>query len=470
MNSMIERSFSQSRHTWIINIHKLGRFFSRPTPERLLTFGFILLIAIGTTLLCLPDCARDGHGPRFIDALFTATSAVCVTGLVIFDTNVQWSIGGQIIILALIQCGALGIMSVVTLYSVLTGKQVGLTQRLAIKDTISQFSLGNVVNVFKRILTITFAIELSGALLLAIILVPRYGWVGGLWRSLFHAVSAFCNAGFDLFGTGQRPFASLTLFNTNVWLLMITGILIMIGGLGFIVWYDIAIVRRLSRFSLHTKIVILMTAILILAGAFGFLVLEQNHALKDLSWDRKIVNALFSSITARTAGFNSVPMDHFHDSSNLLSILLMFIGAAPGSTGGGIKVTTYYVLIMSVSAFIRGHHDVHAFGWRIPLDIISKSVSILILGATVILLATFILIANGAGNFMQSLFEVSSAFGTVGLSLGITAELTIVSKVTLILVMLIGRIGPIMAVMAFTDRQEKSRMIYRFPEGKISVG
>jgi len=326
-------------------MNKLRGFAAKPTPAKILSAGFIILISLGAFLLWMPFSARNGKSTAFIDAFFTATSAVCVTGLVVVDTNSHWSLIGQIIILLLIQIGALGIMSIVTLFAVFTGKNMGLTQRLAIRDSISHFSLVNIVNTFKRILMVTLVIEGFGALLIAIVLVPQYGWLGGFWRSIFHAISAFCNAGFDIFGTTQNPFASLTEFNKNIFILIITGILIVLGGLGFIVWQDIYVNKKFKKFSLHSKIVIAMTATLLLIGTMGFLAFESNHAFKDLSWVHKITNSLFCSITARTAGFNTVRMENMMDTSNLLTIILMFIGAAPGSTAGGIKVTTIYIVI-----------------------------------------------------------------------------------------------------------------------------
>ncbi len=454
----------------MLNLQKIRQIIVRPTPSKMLAFGLLALILVGASLLCLPISTRSGNGAAFLDALFTATSAVCVTGLVIADTNVYWSIFGQTIILLLIQIGALGIMSVVTLYVVFSGRNVSLTQRMAIKDSINHYSLANIVNTFLRILIVTLVVEGIGALLFAIVLVPEFGWSGGLWRSVFHSISAFCNAGFDLFGTPANPYSSLSNFQNNGFLLIITCALIIIGGIGFVVWQDMAEKRRFSKFSLHTKIVLSMTVTLLLIGTIGFMLFEYSRDAHGLTWPYRLINAFFNSVTARTAGFNTTPMNNMSDSSNLLTIVLMFIGAAPGSTAGGIKVTTIYVLIVAVRSFMRGRSDIYGFNWRISMDVVVKSISILLLGASVIILATLILMNNGAGNISQTLFETTSAFGTVGLSMGITPTLPAASKLMLIIVMYLGRTGPITAVMAFSVIQENVKMNYRFPEGKIMVG
>ncbi|MDW7657749.1 MAG: potassium transporter TrkG [Bacillota bacterium] len=361
-------------------------------------------------------------------------------------------------------------MSIVTLYAVFSRKSVSLTQRLAIKDSINHYSLANVVKTFLRILTVTIIVEGIGAVLIAIVLVPQYGWGGGIWRSVFHSISAFCNAGFDLFGTTDNQYTSLSTYQTNGLMLLVTCALIIIGGIGFMVWQDISEKRKFSKFSLHTKIILIMTLLLIMIGTAGFFLFEYAGNTHGLPWLYRIMNSFFNSVTARTAGFNTTSMDKMTDSSNLLSILLMFIGAAPGSTAGGIKVTTFYVLIVAVQSFIRGRSDVYAFRWRISMDIVVKSLAILLLGSSIIILAALIIISSGAVGFKQALFETTSAFGTVGLSMGITPTLPATSKIVLVIVMFLGRTGPITAVMAFSVIQERAKVSYRYPEGKITVG
>lgn len=440
------------------------------SPARIIFLGFAALIILGAFLLTLPISAKSGESTAFTDALFTSASSVCVTGLVVVDTNTYWSLFGKTVILLLIQIGALGIMSVAALFSVITGKKLGLTQRLAIKETISNFTLESIVKVFKGIVIVTLIIEGFGAVLTSIVLIPIYGPVKGIAKSFFHSVSAFCNAGFDVFGTDADKFTSLTGFKGNYLMLLTTALLIILGGLGFIVWNDIAVNRRFSRFTLHTKIVIVSTVFLLLAGTIGYLAFESGNSMKELPLHVQILNSFFSSVSARTAGFNTLSLDKLNEASGLLTIILMFIGAAPGSTAGGIKLTTMFVLVLTVIAFLRGRNEIQVFKRRIAVDVISKAVSIFILSIALIMFTTIILLINKEGRLLQALFEATSAFGTVGLSTGITPHLNDISKYMLIITMFLGRIGTITAVAAFTSMQEKDNITYRYPEGKITVG
>lgn len=449
---------------------KTIRLAKRMTPARMIFLGFVLLIFLGALILSLPISSASGHGTRFTDALFTATSSVCVTGLVVVDTNTYWSFFGKTVILLLIQIGALGIMSVVTLFSVITGRALGLKQRMALKESISNFSIENIVAVFLRILKITLIVEGAGALLVSFTLIPRFGFWPGLAKSIFHAISAFCNAGFDVFGTAGNQFTSLTGFKNNSLLLLVTAGLIIFGGLGFIVWEDISKNRKLSRLSLHTKIVLVMTVILLTAGTAVYLSFESGGTMGEMSFSEKLLNSFFSSVSTRTAGFNSVSMDDLHPVTGLSTLLLMLIGAAPGSTAGGIKITTVFVLTLTVITFLRGRSDIQVFKRRISADIVSKAVSIFLLGLTMVFVATAVLLANNEGTFFQSLFETVSAFGTVGLSTGITPGLSDVSRYTLMVTMLLGRVGTITVFAAFTSMQRQEHATYRYPEGKITVG
>ena len=442
----------------------------RITPARMIFLGFVLLILFGTLLLSLPISAKNGSNTNFMDALFTATSSVCVTGLVVVDTNTYWSMFGKIIILMLIQIGALGIMSVVTLLSVITGKNLGLSQRMAIKESISNYSLENIVVIFKNILKVTLIIESIGAIITSIELIPIYGLFVGIGKSIFHSVSAFCNAGFDVFGTDSDKYTSLTNFHSNFLMLLTTSALIILGGLGFIVWDDIIKNKRFSRFTLHTKIVLTMTVLLIVAGTVLFMIFEKDNTMNGFPLPIKALNSFFQSVTSRTAGFNSVSLSEMKSITGLITIILMFIGAAPGSTAGGIKTTTLFVLIITVISFIRGHNEVHIFKRRITSDIIIKAISIVILSFTLILITTIVLLINNEGTLLQTLFEATSAFGTVGLSTGITPNLCDISKYQLIITMFLGRVGIITTFAAFTAKQGKENVTYRYPEGKITVG
>lgn len=441
----------------------------RLTPARMIVLGFVMLILLGALLLCLPVSSNDGRATSFTDSLFTSVSAVCVTGLVVVDTNLHWSVFGKAVILLLIQAGALGIMSVTSFFLMIAGKKVGLTQRLALKDSLSGFSREGLVSLLRRIVAFTFLVEGMGTFLTAFALVPVYGFFEGVARSLFHAVSAFCNAGFDLFGTQGEPFRSLTPFRDNGYMLLVTALLIILGGLGYMVVHDVVSNRRFSRLMLHTKIVLIVTAGLLLAGALGYGILESRTTLKDLPFPIKAANAFFSSATARTAGFNSLQMADMSEGSSLLTIVLMFIGAAPGSTAGGVKVTTVFVIGLIVWTYLRGRDEPQAFKRRIGAEAMGKAVSIMMLAILLILISTGVLLSNPQIRFLQALFESTSAFGTVGLSLGITPDINWISKYQLMIVMLVGRIGPLTMVAAFlTSKGQDSS--HRYPEGQIMVG
>ncbi|HZK39213.1 MAG TPA: potassium transporter TrkG [Clostridia bacterium] len=443
---------------------------ARVTPARIIITGFILLILFGAFLLALPISSKSGHATGIFNALFTATSSVCVTGLVVVDTNTYWSLFGKVVILALIQIGALGIMSVVTVFAVVTGKSLGLKQRLALKESISNYSLENITSVFKGILKMSLILEGVGALIVSFVLVPIYGPIVGIGKSVFHAVSSFCNAGFDVFGSEGDRFTSLTNFNNSFVMLLTTAALIIVGGLGFIVWNDIGHNKRWSRLALHTKIVLLITAALLTAGTLIYMVFESKNTMAGMGLHTKLLNAFFHSSSARTAGFESLPLDEMNTVPGLFTIILMFIGAAPGSTGGGVKVTVIFVLAATMFSFLRGHHEVQVFERRITSETIYKCVSIFLLSATLVAITTMVLLINNEGTLMQTLFESVSAFGTVGLTTGITTKLGDVSKVQLIITMFLGRVGTITAFAALTSGEGQNNLAYRCPEGKIVVG
>lgn len=444
--------------------------YVRLTPARIIFFGFVILILLGTLLLSLPISSSSGNSTRFTDALFTATSSVCVTGLVVVDTNTYWSLFGKCVILLLIQIGALGIMSVVTLFSVITGKNLGLTHRMTLKESISNYSLQNIVTMFKNIVRVTLIIESAGAVIISIKLIPIYGVSEGILKSIFHSVSSFCNAGFDVFGTDTNRFPSLTGFVGSPTMLLTTSALIIIGGLGFIVWEDLWKNRKFSKLTLHTKIVLIMTGMLLAVGFISYLFFESEQTMKGLSFPEKLANAFFQSVSARTAGFNTFSFEEMNTVTCVITIVLMLIGAAPGSTAGGIKVTTLFVLIAITVSYLKGRTEVHAFKKRISTDIINKAVTIFLLSLTLVMLATIVLLANNEGSLKQTLFEAVSAYGTVGMSTGITPNLSDISRITLIVTMLLGRVGVLTAFTTFTSMMGKENITYRYPEGKITVG
>lgn len=442
------------------------------SPPQIIVFGFTILIILGTVLLSLPISSKSGQGIGFEDALFTATSAVCVTGLVVVDTYSHWTVFGQTVILLLIQIGGLGIMSMATLFSLVLGRKMGLKARLTIQESLSDFTLSGVVKMLRNILIVTLVIELIGAVLLSTRLIPLYGLQNGVFKSVFHSVSAFCNAGFDIFGTPNNQFTSLVYFRNDPVLLLTICTLFIVGGLGFIVWRDVVIVRKFSNFMLHTKVVLLATFILTISGTILILLFEFNNSstLKELPLMSKLINSFFHSVTPRTAGFNTLPMNTMTEPSKFITILLMFIGAAPGSTGGGIKVTTFSIIIIAIISYIKGNESVSIMYRRVPDTILKKALLLVTLSMCFVFITTMFLLIGNEGNFMQVLFESTSAFGTVGLSTGITPNLSTLSKYIITITMLVGRVGPLSAVLSLALRQNSKDLIYKYPEGKITVG
>lgn len=441
------------------------------SPTQIIVGGFIILILAGAILLTLPISASSERA-SFIDALFTATSAACVTGLIVKDTNTFWSPFGKTVIISLIQIGGLGIMSLSTIFSIILRRKIGVKERLTIQESISETSLSGIVRTIKNIIIATFIIESIGAALLSTQFIPRFGIVHGIIKSYFHSISAFCNAGFDLLSQGGAKFVSLVPYQDNFIILLTISGLIITGGMGFIVWKDIFNNRKLSKLSLHTKVVLLASTVLIISGTVLFLLLEWNNSetLGSMSIRHKILNAFFASVTPRTAGFNSINIAEMSDASNFLTIILMFIGAAPGSTGGGIKVTTFSVILFTLVSSIKGNNDVNIMKRHIPVSIIFKSISIAVISFSIIVITTMILNLNNEGTFLECLYEATSAFGTVGLTAGITPKLETSSKIIVLLTMFLGRVGPLSAAIAFTQKQLKRSELYKYPEGRITVG
>jgi len=441
------------------------------SPTQIIVVGFIILILIGTVLLSLP-ISSNGQRASFINALFTATSATCVTGLIVHDTNTFWSPFGKVVIILLIQIGGLGIMSMSTIFAIMMRRSIGMKERLIIQESINEFSLSGVVRTIKNILIFTLVIETCGAIILATQFIPVYGFFNGIFKSFFHAISAFCNAGFDILGQEGSKFASLVPYQNNPVIILTISLLIIIGGLGFIVWKDLVNTKKFNKLSLHSRIVLIITTILLVSGTIFFLVLEGSNpkTMGSMTIGGKLLNSFFASVTPRTAGFNSVNITDMKDASHFMTIILMFIGAAPGSTGGGIKVTTFGVIIFTLISSIRGNSEVNMLNRRVPMSIITKSISITTISMFVIIITTMVLTLNHEGTFLASLYEATSAFATVGVSTGITPTLKISSKIFIIITMFLGRVGPLSAAIAFTLKRKKKSNLYNYPEGRISVG
>lgn len=441
-------------------------------PERILALGFLVVILVGTVLLAMPLASANGESIGLFNSLFTATSAVCVTGLVAVDTGRALSLFGQVILILLIQLGGLGFMIFATLIMQALGRRISLRGQVLIRESLNVSTLSGLLRLSRWYGGIALLIEGAGAVLLGIRFVPAYGWSKGAWFAVFHSISAFCNAGFDLFG----GFQSLTNFASDPLVLLTISALITLGGLGFAVLLEVWQKKHSGwrGFSLHTKVVLVVSGGLLLAGTVFYALVEWNNprtlaAGDPPAWVR-ILNALFQSVTMRTAGFNSVDLAGMRDSSKLMSVILMFIGASPASTGGGVKTTTMSVLLLIVLSVVRGQEQVNIFGKRLPSGLMRRALSILFIYLTMLLAGVMILtLAEGDGYPLSDLMmEAASALATVGVSSIGTPRMTLVSRVTLIAMMYLGRVGPMTLAFALASRQGSDRL--RYPEENLMIG
>lgn len=433
-------------------------------PPRVLALGFGALILVGAILLNLPIASQNGESIGFINSLFTSASAVCVTGLVVVNTAEHWSLFGQLVIIILIQMGALGFMTMATIVALLMGKKITLKERLVIKEQLNQEIMSGLVRLTKYVIFSTFLLEIIGAILLSTRFIPKYGPIKGLWFSIFHSISAFCNAGFDILGNSIVPFAGDIVINLTICSLII------IGGLGFSVYIDISQKRSFRKLHLHSKLVIAVSSILIIAGMFLILIVERTNpdTLLHLTRKDKLLASFFQSVISRTAGFNSVDISRLYDTTGFIMIILMYIGGSPGSTAGGIKTTTFGTIILTTIAVVRGNRDVSVFNRRLSQDIINRSLAIATIGLILIISVSVLLTLTEEGSFLDLLFETTSAFGTVGLTRGITPNLSNIGKIVITITMYLGRVGPL--TMAFAFAQKQKQALYRYCEGNIIVG
>lgn len=430
-------------------------------PAHVIFISFLSLIMLGTLLLLVPLASMDQSSPSFIDALFTATSATCVTGLVVLDTGTSWSLFGQIVILFLIQAGGLGLITLATFFTTVIGKKIGLRGRLAAQEQMNFITFTGIVDLIKKIIIVTFFVELIGAALFAIRFIPRFG-TRGIYMSVFHSISSFNNAGFDIMGS----FSSLTSYTSDSYMLLITSFLIIFGGLGFMVWHDVYTNRKFKNLLLHSKMVIIMTFILLIAGTFFFVVFEGSN----MPSGSRILNSFFMSVSSRTAGFNTIDISSMSETTKIFNSILMFIGAAPGSTAGGIKVTTTAIILAVIVSQIKGRQETLVFGKIIPSTVIMKALTISGLSLIWVITVTTIILGIEGGSFIDMLYETVSAFGTVGLSTGLTQEAQTLSKLLLTITMFLGRIGPLTFAITITIKSEKKFANTVHPEGKIAVG
>ena len=440
------------------------------SPIRIIVISFFCVITTGALLLKLPFATVDGNIP-LIDAFFTATSATCVTGLVVFDTFAKFTFFGQLVIIAMIQIGGLGLVTFTTFFSLIIGKRLGLHSLKLAGENAGMPNFAQMKEFIRKIIMITFACELVGAVLFMFVFIPQFG-LEGIWISLFTAISAFCNAGFDLFGQ-LAEYSSLTTYASNWFVLAVVSLLIISGGLGFIVWNDLLLYKKNKKIMLHSKIVLLMTVGLILVGTVLIAGLEWNNpnTLGSMSTFEKISNSMFQSITSRTAGFNSIDLLQMDGVSKFVVTTLMFIGAAPGSTGGGIKVTTVAILIGTVASVVRGKEETTILGRQINKKLVYRSLSITVIAMLVVLVATTVLMYSPMTgfSFIDYMFEAVSAFGTVGLTVGVTVQMESFAKMIMILTMFIGRVGPVTFAVSLAGRQINSKKAV-LPEGNITIG
>ena len=431
---------------------------------RMILISFVLMILTGAILLCLPWASTGAEEVTFLDALFTSTSAACVTGLVVFDTATQWTLFGRTVILILIQIGGLGVVTAATALLSMTRAQIGLLPRLAVQDAVSAPQIGGVVRFMRFLVAGTFCIEGIGALCLLPVFAGQFGLWKGLGYAIFHSVSAFCNAGFDLMGT-QQQFSSLTSFSANAAVNITIMLLIILGGLGFLTWSDLISCRfRLRKLRLQSKIILTSTAALILLPALYFYFCE----FRGNSGSERLLLSLFQAVTPRTAGFNTADYAQMSEGSWLITIILMMIGGAPGSTAGGMKVTTMAVLLLSSGTFLQRRNQVNCFHRRIENDAIRNAMALLTLYIFLLLGGTLLISSLEELPILPSMFECASALGTVGLTTGITTGLCSLSKALLISFMFFGRIGGLTLGYAFASSAVTN--IGRMPVEKVSVG
>ncbi|RDY25607.1 Trk family potassium uptake protein [Romboutsia weinsteinii] len=442
-------------------------------PTQIMVMGFALVILIGGFLLNLPIATQSGESIGFLDALFTSTSAVCVTGLIVVDTSTYWSFFGQLIIITLIQIGGLGFMTIATLFALITKKKIKLRERLLIQESLNQMDLSGLVKLTRYVIMITFIIEGVGILLLSTVFIPQFGLEKGIWYSIFHGISAFCNAGFDLMGVVSGPFSSLMSYVNNFTVTMTISSLIILGGIGFPVMLDIIKYRKTRKLNLHSKMVLFTTAMLIGIGMVFILIVDYNNpnTLGPLNLGGKLLASFFQSVTARTAGFNTVDLALLHEGSIFVMIILMFIGASPASTGGGIKVTTLATLILTVRGFIFGKSDIEVYERRIGQSTVRKSLGIFFIGISMVVIGTLLIsVTDPKFTLVEAGFEVVSAFATVGLSIGGTPSLSTIGKILIMIFMFMGRVGSLTIFMALLSKGPKNNQPIRYPEGRIIVG
>lgn len=434
------------------------------TSFQIIILGFLSLIILGSLLLMLPFATRDGEGAAFADAIFTATSATCVTGLVVRDTATYWSVFGQSVILILIQIGGMGIVTAAVAFVSVSGRKIGLMQRSTMQEAVSAHHLGGIVRLTKFILKTMVFIEILGAVLLSPYFIKDFGVMKGIWYSVFHSVSAFCNAGFDLMGA-KEPFSSLTSYSSRPFLNITIMALIIIGGIGFLTWEDIKKNRfHFRKYRMQSKVILTVSAVLIILPALYFFFFEYSA----LPANERIFTSLFQSVTTRTAGFNTTDLSTFSETGQMLTILLMLTGGSPGSTAGGMKTTTIAVLVAAAFSVFGRKENAQVFKRRISDNTVKNAATIFLMYIVLFVGGGMIISRIENIPLLTCLFETASAIGTVGLTLGITTQIGIISRFIIILLMFFGRVGGLTLVFAATKALITNEN--KYPQEKITVG
>ncbi len=449
--------------------NKLRKRLYNLSYTKIVAGGYLALLIIGTFLLMLPVASKSGEWTPLADALTTATSASCVTGLIVFDTFTHWSFFGQAVLILLIQVGGLGYMTIITLISVLIGRKIGIRERGLLKESTNALQMGGLISLAKKAIIGTLLFEGAGAVVLSLCFLKYFEPLKAVWFGIFHSVSAFCNAGFDLMGSIE-PYSSLTQFYSDPVVLITICILIFTGGIGFIVWNDCCTHKfRIHKYKLHSKIALFTSICLILSGAVLMFILEFGTTLGHMSIPDKIVNSFFASVSARTAGMNSFDLASSSPATYLINIIFMLIGGSPGSTAGGMKTTTIAVLVLAGWANMRNAKHVNIFGRRLEEDVVRKALTVTMIYFSLTVFSSILIgLTNPSFSLAEILFEVSSAIGTVGLSVGVTGNVNIFGQLLLTLLMYCGRVGSMSFAMIFTEVKAPSHI--QMPSEKIIIG
>lgn len=432
----------------------------RLTNSKTIILGFFCIIMVGALLLMLPISTKSGQETTFLGALFTSVSATCVTGLVVYDTFTHWTTFGQLVLLILIQIGGLGFITISTSLMIALRRKIGLSRRALIQESLSTLQIRGSVMLVRRIVIGTLLFETVGAALLSIRFVQDMGWGKGIYYGIFHAVSAFCNAGFDIMGY-RGEYSSFCSYFDDPLVILTLSALIIIGGIGFVVWEDLHINKwNVKRYRFQTKAVLLTTTLLLVGGTGLFLIMERNHLFAGMSTGDKLLSALFSAVTPRTAGFNSIDTASLSSGGMLTTIVLMFVGGSPGSTAGGIKTTTLFVIVLYIRSYLLRQKDCVAFKHRMDTEVVKKACIVVFIHLFLAIIGSMIILSVQSLPMPDVLFEVFSAGGTVGMSTGITRQLNDISKIVIMILMFFGRMGSLTFAMSFTERRKTEEIRY----------